>query len=669
MDPDDCSDNVLPQGAGAVSPNARKLEEQEVLAEAAWGNILYRTLSFQGFLVQFMNPSVRRAFLDGYFCVPHNTDDVLKSLDLIREMMFPHPLSTTDGTRSEIAVAGVTFFSKLLTRREAEPVDLHGYALPFAMSYKAWANYMETLMQNPYWESSNTGTFAVRSKHSSGEQATKCQESRKVEKTRDSSVLRGFEADAWEGSVPASGFGKVNIEMISNCQRASPDAYVTKCQGPRPRQKKEPGDNRRDKPKGKWHDTNDAPVSSRPRYPSKKTRSGRSSVSCSESDSDSSTASSPSEWDTDSSDRADIRRRKKNPGKRDLISVLKRISYPKDVVNPGVFDGEEGNSLKTFLTEYEDYFTIKYDGTELQKSKQLEQFLGGRAKQAFDAMGGSKLKYYKLKPKLLTWYKSEKSSLRAHSEAEFEKAKMHQGDTFQIYALRLERLAREAFPDSKREQERQLCKKMWKSAPRSFYKALADGERSMGLVGERKKLNWKSILRLAETEDRHQRYGRKETREVHEVEDPNLSIWYSQPDPARFSPQDNQFSRPLSSWRPSATERMPPRHIYYNSNYRSPVKQDARTNLPPTQDVRGHPVPDVFAKTRNVSTCNWCGRRGHLESSCWIKNGACLICGSNNHDKEQCDTFGDGRGNFNPTCSRCSGTHLGKNCPTARQSN
>ena len=62
-------------------------------------------------------------------------------------------------------------------------------------------------------------------------------------------------------------------------------------------------------------------------------------------------------------------------------------------------------------------------------------------------------------------------------------------------------------------------------------------------------------------------------------------------------------------------------------------------------------------------SCAWCGRVGHFESDCWLKQGACTSCGSLDHAVRDCFRERSPKSGF--SCSICGGKHLGKNCPQA----
>jgi hypothetical protein len=88
-----------------------------------------------------------------------------------------------------------------------------------------------------------------------------------------------------------------------------------------------------------------------------------------------------------------------------------------------------------------------------------------------------------------------------------------------------------------------------------------------------------------------------------------------------------------------------------------------RSSPPPSR--RGAEVESPRVST--FETCGWCGRGGHNEAMCWMKKGACFICGEMGHMARTCrKRRGESRPQFK--CSQCEGPHLGKDCPSnARQ--
>ena len=225
--------------------------------------------------------------------------------------------------------------------------------------------------------------------------------------------------------------------------------------------------------------------------------------------------------------------RRRRQGEK-AICDLHDYRYGREVVAPGMFKGDGASSLKSYLRDYEQYFEAKYKGNQRQKAKHLGQYLEGSAKRAYDAIDGGALKYGDLKSKLLQWYQAEKVNQRSNREVAFETAQMLPTDTLTIYALRLERFASKAWPDSAKERERKLCRKFWYTVPSSFANVLASSERNLLLMSEKKRLDWKKIKKLAENEDRSIRKARDS------MKDSENHIWYSQP----AQPIPQTISRP-----------------------------------------------------------------------------------------------------------------------------
>ena len=314
------------------------------------------------------------------------------------------------------------------------------------------------------------------------------------------------------------------------------------------------------------------------------------------------------ESDPSSDDGSDYRRGGNgSPATNQLCKILSNLKIPKEVVSPGTFSGKDGTSFRKFLDDYEVYFETKYEGNERQQYLLLGRFLEGPARRAYDAIDGSRTRYSYLRSELLQWYKGEKSSLRNRCENEFRKAKMNADDNLKIYALRLERLASHAFSESSRDRDRQLCRKFWKTVPEHFHRVLSDGEKSLALHGRGNKLDWKEMVRLAASEDRFRRERREERSSESEAEKNELSVWYSRPsDPPRTPQRDHEQRRTTFSRKPS---KVTFRSVYNNSQIRSPPFHDKREQESPKKQK-------LTGGNKQPLICNWCGKRGHIESSC-----------------------------------------------------
>ena len=211
---------------------------------------------------------------------------------------------------------------------------------------------------------------------------------------------------------------------------------------------------------------------------------------------------------------------------------------------------------------------------------------------------------------------------------------MNSDDTLNIYALRLERLSSHAFRDSSRDRDRQLCRKFWKTVPEYLHRVLSDGEKSLALHGGGNKLDWEEMVRLAASEDRYRRERREERSSESEPDRDELAVWYSRPsDPSVTPPREKVPRRTDFSRKPS--KKVSFKSVYNNSQMRSPpFRNRSERDQPKTQKFTGG--------NKQPLICNWRGKRGHNEGSCWAKTGQCFICDSDRHNRDGCPQFNSG---------------------------
>jgi hypothetical protein len=254
----------------------------------------------------------------------------------------------------------------------------------------------------------------------------------------------------------------------------------------------------------------------------------------------------------------------------------------------------------------------------------------------YDAIGGGQIKYKDLKPKLVEWYQSERISLKQRRRGEFQKSVMRPDETCTIYCLRMEKLAGQAFPDDVRERERNLSKKFRETAPKAL---LAQIDNAQGLLTaySNARMTWKVLKSFAETYDR-QRKLRSAIPEV--AEDEEVAMYFS-----NFTPKPQARTPPKTVPSRGQTGRPYPTQVYRNGGGGSPSHSRGSSH-------------------RLQGPCNYCGRAGHSDSSCWLKQNACLSCGDKMHFSRNCPKR-TGNVPIGPTsaCSECGGPHLGKDCP------
>ena len=179
----------------------------------------------------------------------------------------------------------------------------------------------------------------------------------------------------------------------------------------------------------------------------------------------------------------------------ELEQLLMRLGRPKEAVPPGTFNGEDGTSLRTFLDRYERYFSLKYEGNDHDCAVGLANFLRGTALGAYIAMSGSHIKYSRLNPFLLIWYKSERTSVRQQKLDDFTNAKYQFSEFFRLYCLGLEQLAEKASPGNLAER-----KKFRETVPPFFLNKLENAQSAVSAMGDGK-LTWQRMKKVAETKD------------------------------------------------------------------------------------------------------------------------------------------------------------------------
>lgn len=601
--------------------------------EDARDNVFFQTIKFLGVLQEFVDPQVRSALQTGSVCRCDDAGAMLASIDEIRRIMMPALSGDDIIPRQDRAIAGVRFFVSLLAKTQEEPLTVAGLPFPKRQTFEKWFVFFAEFSSSAFWQ-----TFRpkdVPSKHDPRVQRTVVGDLADLQSDFDRlDVGRNTNAHILRPSTR----GAVNhyscrrAEAEANCGSVWEDPVAPRFKFSKPRQVD--WDSRasvRAKSTTESHsgvvprrsmrqmDYGNDPERVRTRH-STEGRPRRSSRPA-----ESTSFSSSCESGTDGSSSSDRRSRHRGRHRR----------YPRDVVPPGSFDGHGSISLRSYLIEYEHYFWAKYDGTTRQKAKHLGDFLSGPAREAYEALDGSHLEYSSVKKKLLKWYASKRISTRETAEAEFDRACMRDGESFSIFALRLERLAARAFPASAKERNRHLARKFWSSTPKDFVRVLMDSRRNYALSTGNKTLTWAVIKRLAETEDR---YSRMDSELPIGESDRAAGIWYSRPESRNG-------------------EQTVARKVRYVDEVDDHI-------LPVTGYALNHSggVPERASSGLEKPICNWCGRKGHNVENCWERAGFCTLCGSDDHEKQNCRKFDETRLSFKPTCPKCEGSHLGKYC-------
>jgi hypothetical protein len=178
--------------------------------------------------------------------------------------------------------------------------------------------------------------------------------------------------------------------------------------------------------------------------------------------------------------------------------------------------------------------------------------------------------------------------------------------------MRVQEIANRAFPRNIKERLRRVKKQLISTVPEGFVKCIEEKEEIKFLSGMGKRLTMEDITGIAEKLDR-------KFRKDQIIENTTFS-------------ETNELKHRTTVHR---TENVPEKISTCRGalNGRHMMERSS----PPLQ-------------------CQYCGRRGHVEAHCWLRLGACTICGNQSHKYMQCPNY------FTAKCSLCSGPHLGKEC-------
>ena len=622
--------------SGAASPVVSFLTPD---LEDARDNLFFQTVKFMGVLQEFTKPGVRYALQSGSICRCEDVGFILLSVDEIRRVMLPTLSGVDEVSRRDRAIAGVKFFFALLAQTDDEPLTVAGLPFPKRMTFREWFQFFSAFSSSEFWK-----TFSPEADAFLGRPSIELVDERSCSglSAAFSRVDLGGESrrgDCSGRNMGAAGSGSDGRPLVGV---SHPGPVMATSEQPRhlhlPKAKQRnfsssplPAWNHQDvkcglgaipKTSRGVHDNPD-----RSEHPQRmelaKKRARRVVLSSGSSSEESETAS---EISSSSSVESRSSRRSRRRSRR----------YPRDVVPPGLFDGLGSISMRRFLEDYEDYFSFKFDGTSRQQAKHLGEFLTGQAREAFEALDGAHMDYPRLKKKLISWYSGERVSSRQTATVEFDRAVMKPSESLTIFAMRLERLAARAFPDSKKERNRHLSRKFWACSPPTFIKAMTESRRNFAMSSGKKTLTWAAIRRLAETEDR---YSKMDPDCLEDVS----GGWLGRSDEAKR--ERAQFPRRV-------------RYVDELGGADVVTRASCALNYGASAAER--------AASLDRPTCNWCGRRGHGADNCWERAGLCTLCGSGDHEKYECSRFDDTKPLFRPVCPKCEGAHLGKYCPSSQ---
>lgn len=336
----------------------------------------------------------------------------------------------------------------------------------------------------------------------------------------------------------------------------------------------------------------------------------------------------------------------------------------REVVKPLPFVPNGWQSLREYLSNYERYFSIKFEGNSRDCTQELAHFLPPELRACYDAVGGHRLPYEEMKRELLTWYRSHKISGTRHWRDQLRVASMKSEESLKLYGLRLRELAQKAFPTDNVECVRELRHHFLTTVPSEFARQIEYTEGSSLVSGSGKRLSWAAIMRLAERED--ERVRRRPHAGVGESSTAQ-DMWFSRDDTRQvYQTQFAQQSETPYAQPGYGQQQFAPAFADVAQEQRATSSRDSPRSPRTFTSRRGQLQRQQPSRARPTSAaiCLWCGKVGHTVEDCWEKQGVCLGCGNPNHSWDGCQNNRRRQPpGFQPICPICKGPHLGRDCP------
>ena len=309
-----------------------------------------------------------------------------------------------------------------------------------------------------------------------------------------------------------------------------------------------------------------------------------------------------------------------------LADILARFDR-RIVPRPEPYDMTSGHNFLDFLALFEEFCTSTYCGSTTFWVGELGRLLTGNLLSAFNALRSPSDTYDQMKQKLCQWHDENRDAHSRDRKAAFTNAVRHAGESYRLFAARLEKLFRVAFPKKNVDTSKILRDKFLNSVPASLQQQILM-MRNVGISMCRTDITWSTIIVLA---------GAADSENL--ISSAPASGFTA---PVLHAPVLTNPALPMPSSSAS---------VFVGSVPRSSVT-DAVTQCEGRRDLnlepRDRPSRSLekeqrvsrdrsrsASRARNVK-CFYCKKLGHVKSECRKFNGLCLACGASDHRIGQC---------------------------------
>ena len=319
-------------------------------------------------------------------------------------------------------------------------------------------------------------------------------------------------------------------------------------------------------------------------------------------------------------------------------------------------------TIADFFDEYEKYCREKYGESRQFWAKNLGEFLSGRlAKCCETFQGDGDVKYDVVKQRVIATVERMKGSVRYRKKNDFVDARMGVNETVDMYAHRLETLARKKFGDEGINENKELLRKFIATVPEKVA-ARVNAKRKEISTYSKTRMKWNDVLELVEDERLD---GSDDVYRVRINEDGNVNSKHSKSYRDMLcAPVDvmeeflNEYYGTRKGNERGRSLSRDGRNVYV-ANDRSASRNrengwitvgrrgqngqhERSVSRGRSQSVNGrYNRGNGMNGNQRVQKCYRCDRPGHVMSNCRWKLGACFKCGKTDHKIKDCPEVGE----------------------------
>ena len=189
-----------------------------------------------------------------------------------------------------------------------------------------------------------------------------------------------------------------------------------------------------------------------------------------------------------------------------VLAALRQLDH-RTVPRPEEFDPDSGQSFDVFLELFEDYCRNSFRGDPALWVGELGRLLRGDIKRAFDAKRIPGMRYEAMTRELRIWMAHRHKDLARDAKHRFGTARMEPGESCSLFAARLEKLYRLAYPMKSPRTSDNLLDRYLDTCPEGLRAQILAAQSMMRALSGRE-LSWEELVAQASQFDVHAKRGR-----------------------------------------------------------------------------------------------------------------------------------------------------------------